>query len=44
MKNYGAQDMFSDLKKVLINPPLQKMGSVDHKKWHYDGPLNQNRR
>ena len=43
MKSYGSQDMFSDLTKVLINPPLQKMGSVDYKKWHYDGPLNQNK-
>ena len=41
MNNYGAQNMFSELKSVLINIPLKDMGNVDYKKWHYQEPLNQ---
>ena len=36
MKKYGAQNMFSDLKKVLINPPLKGMNTLDYNKWHYN--------
>ena len=40
MKKYGAQNMFSELKKVLVNPPLKGMNTIDYRKWHYDGPLD----
>jgi len=43
MKKYGAQNMFSELKSVLINVPLKGMSNVDCKKWHYQEPLNQNK-
>ena len=43
MNKYGAQNMFSELKSVLINIPLKDMGNVDCKKWHYQEPLNQNK-
>ena len=41
MINYGAQNMFTDLKSVLINTPLKDMSNVDCKKWHYQQPLKQ---
>jgi len=41
MVSYGAQNMFSDLKSVLINTPLKDMSNVDCKKWHYQQPLKQ---
>jgi len=43
MNKYGAQNMFSELKSVLINVPLKDMSNVDCKKWHYQEPLNQNK-
>ena len=43
MDKYGAQNMFSELKSVLINVPLNDMSNVDCKKWHYLEPLNQNK-
>ena len=43
MNKFGAQNMFSELKSVLINVPLKDMSNVDSKKWHYQEPLNQNK-
>ena len=43
MIRYGVQSMFSELKSVLINVPLNDMSNVDCKKWHYLEPLNQNK-
>ena len=43
MNKFGAQNMFSELKSVLINVPLKDMSNVDCKKWHYQEPLNQNK-
>ena len=43
MNKIGAQNMFSELKSVLINVPLKDMSNVDCKKWHYQEPLNQNK-
>lgn len=42
MKKFGAQDMISTLKKVLIKKPQEFMSKVDVKKWNYIFPLNQN--
>ena len=41
MISYGAQNMFSELKSVLINNPLKDMSYVDCEKWHYQQPLDQ---
>ena len=41
MRSYGAQNMFSELKSVLINNPLKDMSYVDCEKWHYQQPLDQ---
>ena len=43
MNKFGAQNMFSELKSVLINVPLKDMSNVDCKKWHYEQPLDQNK-
>ena len=41
MNNYGAQDMVSSLKKVLMKKPQKIMSKVNLKKWNYESPLNQ---
>ena len=41
MNNYGAQDMVSSLKKVLMKKPQNFMSKVNLKKWNYESPLNQ---
>ena len=41
MNNYGAQDMVSSLKKVLMKKPQNFMSKVNIKKWNYESPLNQ---
>ena len=41
MRSYGAQNMFSELKSVLINNPLKDMSYVDCEKWHYQQTLDQ---
>ena len=41
MNKFGAQDMVSSLKKVLMKKPENYMSKVDLKKWNYESPLNQ---
>ena len=42
MKNFGAQNMVSRLKKVLMKKPQRFMSKVDLQKWNYTSPLDQN--
>ena len=42
MKRFGAQNMVSPLKKVLIKKQQPFMSKVDLQKWNYIGPLDQN--
>ena len=42
MKRFGAQNMVSPLKKVLMKKPQPFMSKVDLQKWNYIGPLDQN--
>ena len=41
MNNFGAQDMVSPLKKVLMKKPQKFMSKVDTQKWNYISPLDQ---
>ena len=41
MKRFGAQNMVSPLKKVLMKKPQNFMSKVNLKKWNYESPLNQ---
>ena len=41
MYNFGAQNMVSKLKKVLMKKPESYMSKVDLKKWNYESPLSQ---
>ena len=41
MNNFGAQDMVSHLKKVLMKKPQNFMSKVDLQKWNYTSPLDQ---
>ena len=41
MRNFGAQDMVSSLKKVLMKKPQKFMSKVDTQKWNYTVPLDQ---
>ena len=41
MKRFGAQNMVSPLKKVLMKKPQKFMSKVDLQKWNYISPLNQ---
>ena len=41
MKNFGAQNMVSSLKKVLMKKPQTFMSKVDTQKWNYIAPLDQ---
>ena len=41
MNNFGAQNMVSKLKKVLMKKPQNFMSKVDSQKWHYTSPLDQ---
>ena len=41
MRNFGAQDMVSSLKKVLMKRPQKIMSKVDTQKWNYTSPLDQ---
>ena len=41
MNNFGAQDMVSSLKKVLMKKPQNFMSKVDTQKWNYTSPLDQ---
>ena len=41
MKNFGAQNMVSSLKKVLMKKPQKFMSKVDTQKWNYISPLDQ---
>jgi len=41
MNNFGAQDMVSSLKKVLMKKPQKFMSKVNLKKWNYESPLSQ---
>tara|TARA_B100000029_G_C17414055_1_gene901820 strand:+ start:179 stop:1057 length:879 start_codon:yes stop_codon:yes gene_type:complete len=43
MYNFGAQNMVSKLKKVLMQKPHNNMSKVNLKKWNYGSPLNQNK-
>ena len=42
MKRFGAQNMVSPLKKVLMKKPQPFMSKVNLQKWNYIGPLDQN--
>ena len=42
MNNFGAQNMVSPLKKVLMKKPQRFMSKVNKKKWNYTSPLDQN--
>ena len=41
MRNFGAQNMVSSLKKVLMKKPQKFMSQVDTQKWSYTSPLDQ---
>ena len=41
MNQFGAQNMDSQIKKVLLEKPHKNMSKVDYKKWNYQGNLNQ---
>lgn len=41
MNNFGAQNMVSCLKKVLMKRPQNFMSKVDLQKWNYTSPLDQ---
>ena len=41
MKQFGSQDMISELKKVLMKKPQKFMSKVDKKKWNYKKTLEQ---
>ncbi|MDC0057503.1 arginine deiminase family protein, partial [Alphaproteobacteria bacterium] len=41
MNNFGAQNMVSCLKKVLMKRPQKFMSKVDLQKWNYTSPLDQ---
>ncbi|PPR47106.1 MAG: N(G),N(G)-dimethylarginine dimethylaminohydrolase [Alphaproteobacteria bacterium MarineAlpha5_Bin9] len=41
MKSFGAQNMVSTLKKVLMRKPEYDFSKIDLKKWHYEKTLNQ---
>ena len=41
MDNYGAQNMVTHLKKVLMKKPQNFMSKVDLQKWNYRSPLDQ---
>ena len=41
MNNFGAQNMVSHLKKVLMKKPQNFMSKVDLQKWNYTFPLDQ---
>ena len=41
MSKFGAQNMVSQLKKVLMKRPQNFMSKVDLQKWNYTSPLNQ---
>ena len=36
MKLFGAQNMYSELKTVLMKKPNPFMSKADSKKWNYD--------
>ena len=42
MNKFGAQNMVSHLKKVLMKKPQKFMSKVDLQKWNYTSPLDQN--
>ena len=42
MNKFGAQNMVSHLKKVLMKKPQKFMSKIDTKKWNYIAPLDQN--
>ena len=41
MKNFGAQNMVTSIKKVLMKKPQKYMSKVNLEKWNYKYPLNQ---
>ena len=41
MNNFGAQNMVSHLKKVLMKEPQNFMSKVNLQKWNYTSPLDQ---
>ena len=41
MNKFGAQNMVSRLKKVLMKKPQKFMSKVDLQKWNYTFPLDQ---
>ena len=41
MNKFGAQNMVSHLKKVLMKKPQKFMSKVDLQKWNYTSPLDQ---
>ena len=41
MKRFGAQNMVSSLKTVLMKKPQEFMSKVDTQKWNYISPLDQ---
>ena len=41
MNYFGAQNMVSRLKKVLMKKPQKFMSKVDLQKWNYTSPLDQ---
>ena len=40
MNKFGAQNMVSSLKKVLMKKPQSFMSNIDLNKWNYISPLN----
>jgi len=39
MNDYGAQDMVTPLRRVMMKRPGATMASADPEQWHYAGPL-----
>ena len=42
MIKFGTQNMYSELKSVLMKRPQSFMSKVNSNKWNYDFPLDQN--
>ena len=42
MNNFGAQNMVSKLRKVLMKKPQALMSKVNIEKWNYIATLDQN--
>jgi N-dimethylarginine dimethylaminohydrolase len=40
MNDFGSQNMIGALKRVIVSPPNEKMGTASPDFWHYLGPID----